>query len=120
LIVDDIASALRKYPIDPGCFVVIVTRGHQHDHQALEAVIRRPARYIGLIGSKRKTRMIFKDLLASGVSQEHVDRVHSPIGLPIDAVTVPEIAVSIVAELVQVRRQDTPTLVEGPIEVGSI
>lgn len=119
LVVDDIASALRKYPVDPGCFVVIVTRGHQHDHQALEAVIRSPARYVGLIGSKRKTRMIFGDLLASGVSQEQVDQVHSPIGLSIDAITVPEIAVSIAAELVQVRRQDTLSLVEGPIDTTS-
>jgi xanthine dehydrogenase accessory factor len=114
LVVDDIATALRAYPIDAGCFVVIVTRGHAHDHQALDAVIRSPAAYVGLIGSKRKARLIFKDLLAAGISQELLDRVHTPIGLPIGAVTVPEIAVSIVAQLVEQRRKQAPALVEGP------
>jgi xanthine dehydrogenase accessory factor len=114
LVVDDIATALRAYPIDADCFVVIVTRGHAHDHQALDAVIRSPAAYVGLIGSKRKARLIFKDLLAAGISQELLDRVHTPIGLPIGAVTVPEIAVSIVAQLVEQRRKNAPALVEGP------
>jgi xanthine dehydrogenase accessory factor len=114
LVVDDIATALRAYPIDADCFVVIVTRGHAHDHQALDAVIRSPAAYVGLIGSKRKAKLIFKDLLAAGISQELLDRVHTPIGLPIGAVTVPEIAVSIVAQLVEQRRKNAPALVEGP------
>ena len=114
LIIDDIGSALRSYPIDSACFVVVVTRGHQHDHQALDAVIRSPAHYVGMIASKRKAGAIFGRLAACGVPQELIDRVHSPIGLPIDAVTVPEIAVSIMAELVQARRRDTPKLVEGP------
>ncbi|MFQ5806568.1 MAG: XdhC family protein [Phycisphaerae bacterium] len=117
LIVDDIGRALRAYPIDGGCYVVIVTRGHQQDHAALEAVIRRPAGYIGMIGSKRKSRMILNDLADAGVPPEMIDRVHTPIGLPVNAVTVPEIAVSIMAELIQTRRQNTPKLVEGPFEV---
>ena len=118
LIVDDIAEALRKYRVDAGCYVVIVTRGHRHDHQALDAVVRRPAGYIGMIGSKRKSRLILEDLAAAGVTSEQLSRVHTPIGLSIHAVTVAEIAVSIVAELVQVRRQNTPVLVEGPFEVA--
>ena len=112
----DIARALREYPIDAGCYVVIVTRGHQHDAQALDAVIRRPAGYIGMIGSKRKSATILRDLADGGVSQELIDRVHTPIGIPIRAMTVNEIAVSIVAELIQIRRQTTPKLIEGPIE----
>ncbi|UCG17735.1 MAG: XdhC family protein [Phycisphaerales bacterium] len=116
LIVDDIGSALRSYPIDSACFVVIVTRGHQHDYQALDAVVRSPAHYVGMIASKRKAQMIFGRLAASGVPPELIDRVHSPIGLPIGAATVPELAVSIVAELVQARRRDTPKLVEGPTQ----
>jgi xanthine dehydrogenase accessory factor len=117
LVVGDIAAALRAYPIDAGCYVVIVTRGHQNDEQALDAVIRSPAGYIGLIGSRRKSRLIFDDLRAAGVSDELLSRVHTPIGLPINAVTVPEIAVSIAAELVQARRSRLPALVEGPVEV---
>ena len=116
LVVEDIGRALKEYPLDDGCYVVIVTRGHQHDEQALDAVIRRPAGYIGMIGSRRKSAMILRDLAAAGVSEEQLARVHTPIGLAIGAVTVPEIAVSILAELVQVRRRRTPILVEGPLE----
>lgn len=116
LIVDDIARTLRNEPLDAGSFVVIVTRGHQHDHQALDAVVRRPAAYLGMIGSKRKSRMILKDLAESGVSAVDIERVHTPIGLPINAVTVNEIAVSIAAELVQVRRQSVGKIVEGPFD----
>jgi len=117
LIARDIPQALREYPLDAGCYVVIVTRGHQHDEQSLEAVVRRDAAYIGVIGSRRKTRMIFDDLRALGVSAEQLSRVQTPIGLDIGSVTVPEIALSIAAQLVQVRRRRTPKLVEGPVEV---
>lgn len=116
--VADIAGTLRTYPLDAATYVVIVTRGHQHDHQALDAVIRRDAGYVGLIGSKRKAKLIFDDLRTAGVPQEMLDRVHTPIGLSIGAVTVPEIAVSIAAELVQVRRATSRPLVEGPIDPG--
>jgi len=112
LVIGPIAESLKRYPIDGSCYVVIVTRGHRNDHQALEAVIGGQAGYLGLIGSKRKARMIFGDLRASGISQDRLDAVHTPVGLPIGAVTVPEIAVSIVAELIQVRRSQSPSLVE--------
>jgi xanthine dehydrogenase accessory factor len=115
LIVADIAMTLRSIPIDPACYVVIVTRGHKHDEQALEAVISRPAGYIGLIGSKRKARLIFDDLRARGIDEELLSRVHTPVGLDIGAITVSEIAVSIAAQLVQVRRKTSPILVEGPL-----
>lgn len=120
IVVDDIAGALRRYPIDESCYVVIVTRGHGHDHQALEAVIGSEAGYIGLIGSKRKTKMIFSDLSASGATPEQIARVHTPIGVPIGAVTVPEIAVSIAAELIQHRRRRAGKLVEGPLDVDAV
>jgi xanthine dehydrogenase accessory factor len=103
-IVADIEQSLRELPIDANTYVVIVTRGHKHDGDALAAVIDSPARYLGLIGSKRKIKTIFDDLLASGVSAEKLMRVHAPIGYEIGAVTVPEIAVSIASELIAVRR----------------
>jgi len=111
-IVGDIEAELRKVPIDAGTYVVIVTRGHRHDGQALHAVIDSPARYIGLIGSKAKIKLIFDDLVARGVSPQQLLRVHAPIGLSIGAVSVPEIAVSIAAELIAVRRgrENTPAL----------
>jgi xanthine dehydrogenase accessory factor len=102
--VADIEASLRGWPIDAQTYVVIVTRGHRHDGKALAAVIDSPARYLGLIGSKRKVKTIFQDLIAQGASLEKLLKVHAPIGLEIGAVTVPEIAVSIAAELVAVRR----------------
>jgi xanthine dehydrogenase accessory factor len=108
--VGDIEAELARYPIDPQTYIVIVTRGHRHDGRALAAVINSPARYVGLIGSKRKVVTIFEDLLSQGISIERLERVHAPIGLEIGAVSVPEIATSIAAELVAVRRErgDTP------------
>lgn len=114
LVVDDIAEALRAHPIGERDSVVIVTRGHKHDEAALEAVIHAPARYIGLIGSKRKRTLIFDDLRKFGVEEALLARVHSPVGLDIGAVTVPEIAVSIAAQLIQVRRATPFQAVEGP------
>jgi xanthine dehydrogenase accessory factor len=103
-IVGDIEGELRQFPTNPGTYIVIVTRGHKHDGQALHAVIDSPARYIGLIGSKAKIKLIYDDLVSKGVAQDKLARVHAPIGYNIGAVSVPEIAVSIAAELVAVRR----------------
>lgn len=118
-VVGDIEQALRGEVIDAGTYVVIVTRGHNHDEQALNAVIRSPAIYLGMIGSRRKIKLIFDDLAELGVERSLLDRVHAPIGLPIGSVTVPEIAVSIAAQLIQVRRRNRPTWVEGPIPVSA-
>jgi len=103
-IVGEIDVELRRINIDAQTFVVIVTRGHRHDTDALGAVIESAARYVGLIGSRRKILTILRELRARGVSDEHLARVHAPIGLAINAVTPGEIAVSIAAELVAVRR----------------
>ncbi len=103
-IVGDIEHELQKYPIHPDTYIVIVTRGHRNDGKALAAVIRSPAKYIGLIGSKRKIKAIFDDLSQSGVDQELLLKVHAPIGLDIGSITVPEIALSIAAELISIRR----------------
>jgi xanthine dehydrogenase accessory factor len=115
IMVGDIAGTLRDFALDEACYVVIVTRGHQHDRAALDAVVRRPAAYIGMIGSRRKSRLILDELAAAGVPADDLARVHTPIGVAIGAVTVPEIAVSIVAELVQVRRQRSGAAVRGPV-----
>lgn len=117
LIVADIVESLRQYPIDGGCYVVIATRGHLRDQQALDAVIRRPYAYVGMIGSKLKSATVLKALAKAGISRNLLDQVHTPIGLPIDALTVNEIAVSILAELIQTRRRTTPKVIEGPFEV---
>ena len=103
LIVGDISRLLPELELDSRAFCIIVTRGHSHDEEALYHLAGKPAAYVGMIGSKRKIRLIFDDLLAAGVSQESLDRVHAPLGIDIGSQTVPEIAISIVAELIAVR-----------------
>jgi xanthine dehydrogenase accessory factor len=104
-IAEDMTSLMQRLDIDRFSYIVIVTRGHQNDTQALEWAVSTPAAYIGMIGSKRKIHTIFSYLKTKGITQEQLDRVHSPIGLPIGAETPEEIAVSIMAEIIQVRRQ---------------
>ena len=109
----DIERTLRDYPINAGTYVVIVTRGHRHDAQALAAVVDSPAKYVGMIGSRSKIKLIFDELAAGGVKAELLERVHSPIGLKINAVTVPEIATSVAAQLIAVRRKGSGCAAPG-------
>lgn len=95
-----IDRTLRELPITPDTYAIIVTRGHNHDEEALYHLIDRGARYVGLIGSKRKIKLIFDDLEAEGISRESLGRVYAPLGIDIGSQTVPEIAVSILAELI--------------------
>ena len=99
-IAGQVGDVLPKLEITPNTYCLIVTRGHNHDEEALFHLADRGARYVGMIGSKRKIRLIFDDLLAEGVSSEAIERVHAPVGLDIGSQTVMEIAVSIAAELV--------------------
>ena len=100
LIVDAFDTALSGLQIDSSTYCIIVTRGHNHDEQALFHLAETKARYVGMIGSRRKIRLIFDDLLRDGISREALTRVYAPLGFDIGSQTVPEIAVSIVAELV--------------------
>jgi xanthine dehydrogenase accessory factor len=113
----DIETQLRQWSIDANTYVVIVTRGHAYDGRSLGAVIGSPAKYLGMIGSRRKIQVIFDDLESRGIQRANLARVHAPIGLKIAAVSVPEIAVSIAAELIAVRRAKSRQAVEGPFEV---
>ncbi len=99
-IAGSIERVLPELEITPNTYCLIVTRGHQHDERALYHLAERGARYVGLIGSKRKIKMIFDDLLAEGISPEALERVFAPVGIDIGSQTVPEIAISILAELV--------------------
>jgi Xanthine and CO dehydrogenases maturation factor, XdhC/CoxF family len=97
-------EAARNLLVDPHTYLCIVTRGHKNDASVLREVIHSPAAYIGMIGSKRKVAVMRREFVAQGVcTEEEFDRVRSPMGLPIGAETVPEIAISILAELLQTR-----------------
>lgn len=89
----------------PTDYVAIVTRSHDIDYVALKAVLKYPVKYIGLIASKRKKKQVFEKLKADGFKDSEIRMIHSPIGLDIAAQTPAEIAVSIVAELIQVKNQ---------------
>ncbi len=102
LLVGEIGPLLRELAptLGPSTYCLIVTRGHNHDEEALYHLAPTAAGYVGMIGSKRKIRLIYDDLLARGVTAEALARTHAPLGLDIGSRTVPEIAVSIVAELI--------------------
>ena len=102
-VVSDYGSAFEKLPIGTNSFIVIATRGHRYDASATASAIRTPASYIGLLGSKRKTILIFEELFAEGFSMEQIQSVRSPIGLNISARTPEEIALSIMSEIVGFR-----------------
>ncbi len=104
-IAGSIADVLPQLPIDPNTYCLIVTRGHHHDEEALYYLATRGARYVGMIGSRRKIRLIFDDLLAQGIPREALERVYAPVGIDIGSQTVAEIAVSICAELVAHRNR---------------
>ena len=90
--------------INVNSFVVVATRGHRYDDMALESALRTRARYIGLLGSRRKTLMIYRRLLEQGITRDRIGDVYAPIGLNIGALTPEEIAVSIMSEVIMVRR----------------
>ena len=102
--VDSIPDWLHKAVIPSNAYVVIVTRGHTHDLDALRSLAARDLRYLGLIGSKAKVKRIYDALLLEGMPPEYLQTVHAPVGLDIGAISPEEIAVSILAELIAVRR----------------
>ncbi len=105
VVVEDIPTWLAQTTFSPSAYAVIVTRGHRHDLDALQALASRELRYLGLIGSRAKVARLYDQLLIdSRVTLEQLSHVHAPIGLDIGAVTPQEIAVSIAAELVAIRR----------------
>ena len=96
-------EALDELPINANTFIVVATRGHRFDNVALAAAAATPARYVGLMGSKRKTILIYEDLVRMGIDEERLREIRSPIGLDIRARTPEEIAVSIMGEILMYR-----------------
>jgi xanthine dehydrogenase accessory factor len=105
-IVGPVGPTLADLNVTPDTYCVIVTRGHNHDEEALFHLANRGARYVGMIGSRRKIKLIYDDLLNDGVSAEALRRVYAPLGIDIGSQTVMEIAVSIAAELVAHRNRE--------------
>jgi xanthine dehydrogenase accessory factor len=113
LLIGDIGQTLKQLvqgEINPSTYCLIVTRGHAHEEEALYHLAATGAGYVGMIGSKRKIKLIFEDLIAKGISEETLAKVHAPLGFDIGSQTVPEIAISIVAELIACRNLGTTDL----------
>lgn len=118
LFTGDISRVLADVEITPDTYCLIVTRGHNHDEEALYHLADRGARYVGMIGSKRKIKLIFDDLLAEGIRPEVLETVHAPVGIDIGSQTVAEIAISILAELVAHRNRGIVPGRPESLEIG--
>jgi xanthine dehydrogenase accessory factor len=110
VIAEDFEPAMARLSVSESSYIVITTRGHRDDMRVLRWAVQTQARYIGMIGSKRKTLTIFRELTEEGIPAHLFDRVHAPVGLDIGAVTPEEIAVAITAELIAQRRHAERTL----------
>ncbi len=104
LIAEDYDSAFSKLKVDENSYLVVYTPSHVIDEKCLHFAVGTRAGYIGMIGSKKKVKEVKERLLQNGVSQQQLDRVHAPIGIDIGAETPEEIAISILAEIVKVKR----------------
>jgi len=105
---EDYDKAMAQLAPSESAFIVIVTRGHRDDMRVLRWAVEQPARYLGMIGSRRKVLGIYKELEKEGIPREKFERVHAPVGLDIGAITPEEIAVAITAEMIAVRRHAAP------------
>ena len=110
VIADDFDSVTARLHVPESSYIVIVTRGHRDDMRVLRWAINANARYLGMIGSKRKTISIYKELEKEGIPAQKFANIHAPVGLEIGAVTPEEIAVAIVAEMIAERRHAAPTI----------
>jgi xanthine dehydrogenase accessory factor len=104
VIAEDFDRALAGITPNESAYIVIVTRGHRDDMRVLRWAVQTNAKYIGMVGSRRKAITVFRELTNEGLKPELFERVHSPVGLDIGAITPEEIAVAIVAELIGIRR----------------
>ena len=107
ILCDSFPDAIRRLNITERDYVCVITRGHRFDADCLREILRGVfPKYLGMIGSKRRVALLFQQLESEGFALGDLERIHAPIGLPIRALTVKEIAISIVAELIQCRRAD--------------
>ena len=107
---EDFDQTMARLAPNESAYIVIVTRGHRDDMRVLRWAVQTPARYVGMIGSKRKVIAIYRELQNEGLPAEQFERVHAPVGLDIGAVTPEEIAVAITAELIALRRHSEAAL----------
>ncbi|HXG52215.1 MAG TPA: XdhC/CoxI family protein [candidate division Zixibacteria bacterium] len=114
VLVGDMARMLKEMTITPSTYIVLITRGHKYDEPCLREIIHSPARYIGMIGSRRRIKACFQRFRdEEKIAEEVIQRVYAPIGLDIGTETPAEIALSILAEIVKVRRGGSAASLSG-------
>ena len=105
VLVGDMAQMLKEMTITPSCYIVLITRGHAYDEPCLRVVLPSQAKYIGMIGSRRRIKACFQRFRDEDkIAEELIEKVYAPIGLDIGTETPAEIAVSILGEVIKVRR----------------
>ena len=105
VLVGDMAQMLKEMRLTPSCYIVLITRGHKYDEPCLREILHSKAKYIGMIGSKRRIKACFQRFRdEEKIAEEVIERVYAPIGLDIATETPPEIALSILAEVIKIRR----------------
>lgn len=119
IVVNDFSSVFSSLYVDRKTYIVIATRGHNHDIEAVEAALETPAHYIGLLGSKRKRAVLFNALRERGFCEDDIKRVIIPVGLHIGSATPPEISVSIMAQIIQHRRLHARPHISSAFGCGS-
>ena len=119
VVADDFDAAIARLNPAESSYMVVVTRGHRDDMRILRWAVNANTRYLGMIGSRRKTISIYKELEREGMPAEKFADVHAPVGLEIGAVTPEEIAVAIVAEMIAVRRRVTPNVASKQYAYGA-
>jgi xanthine dehydrogenase accessory factor len=114
VVVSDMAQALKQMAVTASTYIVLITRGHKYDEPCLREIIHSPAKYIGMIGSKRRIKACFQRFREEEkIAEEVIERVYAPIGLDIATETPAEIALSILAEMVKVRRGGNAASLSG-------
>jgi xanthine dehydrogenase accessory factor len=113
VVVGDMAQTLKEMVITPSCYIVLITRGHAYDEPCLRVIVHSQAKYIGMIGSRRRIKACFERFREEKIGEELIERVYAPIGLDIATETPAEIALSILAEVIKVRRGGAAASLSG-------
>ena len=120
VIVSEFSDVFSRVPLNGNIYIVIATRGHNHDLDALRAALNTEARYIGLLGSRRKRALLFRTLETEGFPKTSTGRIATPVGLDIGSITPEEIAISIVAQLIRERRGNAGNGIGSPSCCGIV
>jgi xanthine dehydrogenase accessory factor len=120
IIVRPFRDAISSLKLDKHCYLISVTRGHAYDEEAVDAALRQPCGFVGMIGSRRRVRTTLDRLIEAGIPRDRAEQVHAPLGLDIGAETPEEIAVAIIAEIIRERRTGVRDAMALGVKLGRL